>query len=481
MFNVLVNQILKPFARSTKGGIATYMALAMIPFVGIVGIGTDVARGFMVKSRLASAVDAAALAGGKAFFKPTRDEDVTMFFNANFPAGYMGAAVNGPNWIVDEAAETITVTASATLPTTFMKILERSDLTVKAEAEVTRQMQMLDVVLSIDMSGSMGNSAPGGGSRIAAARGAATDLVNILFGDDAEKELLTVGLVPWNGKVNVMTDKPNYDPDLTTSAFVPVYTNPLTGSAETEVFYANVSPVPLFSAPPDNWKGCVFSRFIDDDDPLSDADNLEGPAEVPLADWPAWEPVGPEGEPVSGWQKCDLSMGGECTPCLSHGITPLTNVKATILGEIGALLNPKGTTNITQGLGWAWRVLTPEAPFTEAVADPPYLRQQAVVLLSDGENYPGHGDGYKRTFGGGSDGREEMDARLLALAENMKADGIIIYVVQFANAGTGLQDLLQQVASGPVSPFYHYAPDANALKAVFHEVANHLSELRISK
>jgi hypothetical protein len=44
-----------------------------------------------------------------------------------------------------------------------------------------------------------------------------------------------------------------------------------------------------------------------------------------------------------------------------------------------------------------------------------------------------------------------------------------------------MQALLKQVASGPDSPFYHYAPDGDALTQVFKEVANHLSELRLSK
>ena len=68
-----------------------------------------------------------------------------------------------------------------------------------------------------------------------------------------------------------------------------------------------------------------------------------------------------------------------------------------------------------------------------------------------------------------------------ALVDNLKADGVILYVIQFANAGGALQTLLQGVASGPASPFYHYAPDAETLSQVFREVANHLSELRLSK
>jgi hypothetical protein len=120
-------------------------------------------------------------------------------------------------------------------------------------------------------------------------------------------------------------------------------------------------------------------------------------------------------------------------------------------------------------------------PFTEAVPDPEYDREQAIVLLTDGENFGGSGDGYKGTFGRGSDARPDMNDRLSALADNIKADGVIIYVIQFSNSGSQLQALLQTVASGPGSPYYFFAPDADTLQQVFRQIANHLSELRLSK
>ncbi len=196
----------------------------------------------------------------------------------------------------------------------------------------------------------------------------------------------------------------------------------------------------------------------------------------------AWQPVGPEGEPVPGSARCALAIGtSECRPTLSHGITPLQNQKQVIQDAVNALTRPTGVTNIPAGLGWAWRVLKPPTPFTEAIPDPEYNREQAIVLLTDGENFGGSGDGYKATFGYGASARPDMNARLLALADAIKADGVIVYIVQFAYAGTSLQTLLQTAASGPDSPYYYFAPDATTLQQVFREVANHLSELRLSK
>ncbi|MPY70829.1 MAG: hypothetical protein GEU92_12150 [Alphaproteobacteria bacterium] len=104
----------------------------------------------------------------------------------------------------------------------------------------------------------------------------------------------------------------------------------------------------------------------------------------------------------------------------------------------------------------------------------------SIVPDAAGENYGESGDGYKGG-GIGSAARDEMNDRLRALAAAIKASGVIIYTTQFANSGGLLQALMREVATGPDSPYYHYAPDGEALRAVFREVANNLSELRLSK
>lgn len=467
--------------RDQSGGVLVLAGFAIVPLIGFIGIGTDTARGYLVRSHLSSALDAAALVGGRNFYTATRDDDIRKYFNANFPPNYLGSTVSGPLISVDETAGTIELSASVTVPTTFMSVFGFNEMTVATSAEVTRIQKALDVVLAVDMSGSMGGLTTGGVTRLQAARTAATDLVDILFGSSGTKDLLNIGLVPWNGKVNVTLNGAAFDPAATTTNVVPGFINPETGVAQSEVYFANNSPVPMLSPPVANWKGCAFSRYQDDVDDTNDADVFLPAATFGGTDWHAWQPIGPEGEPVSGGT-CSLSVNGnECGRCVSAGITPLNNAKQTTLDAIADLTTPTGTTNITQGLGWAWRVLKPEAPFTEAVANPTYLRQQAVVLLTDGENFAGNGDGYKTIFGYGNAGRPEMDARLLEIAANIKAEGVLVYVIQFANNGTSLQALLQQVASSPDTPYYHYAPDADTLKNIFREIANHLSKLRLSK
>ena len=307
-------------------------------------------------------------------------------------------------------------------------------------------------------------------------------MVDILFGPDEVKELLNIALVPWNGKVNAWLNGTTYDSGATTTQSVPSFINPLTSSAQSVVYYANNSPVQLLSAPSTDWKGCVFSRYIENAQSDDDADTLLYDHSSPVGDWVAWEPIGPEGEPVPGPAKCALSVDNqECRKCLTHGITPLQNTKSTIEAAINELTSPTGTTNITQGLGWGWRVLSPGAPFDEADPSPEGERRQVIVLLTDGENFAGPGDGYKAVWGHGYSGQDEMDARLLELAQNVKDAGIEIYAIQFFHSSGELADLMKAVATSPDPPYYHFAPNGAVLATVFQEVANHLSELRISK
>ena len=497
--------------RDQKGGMGMFMAVGMAAFVGFAGVSVDVMRGYLIQSRLSSALDAAGLAGARVMFSDTRDDDIQMYFNSNFPSGYLGANVSGPNFTVDANNEVITLTAEATINTTLMQALGFDTLTVSAVSEITRQTELLDVVLAIDMSGSMGNEISAGVDRIDAARDAALELVDILYGTDGLAPLLKIGLVPWNGKVNVTMNGTGFDPALTQTVNVPNFTNPITGGSQSDVFTVNNSPVPLLSAPPaaepytdidgdgkkDSWepytdsngngrwdaawRGCVFARFTDDAF-TNDADMTIGPITgVGGADWPAWEVIGPEGEPYSGSARCPMAVDNhECTRCLSHGVTPLQTTKQGIVDAIDELTSPTGTTNILGGLAWAWRVLVPTAPFTEADPNPQGQRTQAIVLLTDGEYYGGSGDAYKTAFGYGTAAQPEAEARLRSMATVIKDSGIVIYTIQFANTSGDLADLMKDVASGPDSPFYHPAPTAEELRQVFKEVANDLSQLRVS-
>ena len=76
---------LQTLARDQRGTVMAIVGLAIIPLFAAIGLAIDGSRGYLAQSRLWSAVDAAALAGGRVYTSATRDDDVRMYFETNFP------------------------------------------------------------------------------------------------------------------------------------------------------------------------------------------------------------------------------------------------------------------------------------------------------------------------------------------------------------------------------------------------------------
>ncbi len=333
------------FLRDRRGATYVVVAILSIPLIGFLGLSADGGRAYLIKARLSTSVDAAALAGAKNAWNGAYGDDVTKYFNSNFPPGYLGATPIGPTYSRTTTAdgyEVVKVSASAAMPTSFMHLFGVDTITVSAESEATRKTVAMDVVLSMDMSGSMA-SWVNGTQKIAAARDAAKTLVNILYGSQETNSLLKVGLVPWNGNVNVLLDisgsKPisEWDPSLTTKKSVAAFTNPIDGQVQDYVWQINNSPVRLLFKPDSGWKGCVYARYKDDADTTNDADDDLG--YVDDKGWKGWEPRIYNGK-TCGWS---------CTPCLEHGITPLNQSKTQTLAAIDRLQTPTGNTDLPQG------------------------------------------------------------------------------------------------------------------------------------
>ena len=343
-----------------------------------------------------------------------------------------------------------------------MRLFGFDQLTVASATEVTRRTVSMDVVLSMDMSGSMNSSDGAGSSRIAAARRSAHAMVDILYGTDTTKPHLKMALVPWNGKVNITENGLGFVPGAGMLLPTVPFVNPHTGAAQSEVYLPDATPVPLLAEPANGWGGCVFARYLPDG-VANDADHLLGAASVGATEWPAWRHI--------------PGNGG----CLSHGVTRLSNNRSDITNAIDQLTNPKSTTNIAQGLVWAWRVVTPGEPFDDAEPFPTGDHKRAIVLMTDGAQTGTGGDGYNAAFGNGSRARSGMDDRLRAVASNIKSQGVLIYTIQFYHSSGPLRALMQEIATEPAAPYYHFAPDGAALELVFEEIANDLSELRVSR
>jgi Flp pilus assembly protein TadG len=445
------------FLRGESGAIAIYFGLSCIVFIGVAGLAVDAARGYLVKARLSEAIDAAALAGGKALQTANDPQnnkvkaDALAFFNANFPNGAMGANVVAPTVTIDQNKTKVTVSSSASIPTTLMKVLGFQEMNMVAAATVARAQSGLDVVFSFDISGSMCDPC----SKLDALKSNATALVDSLYKpftqggqvqtvnvNGVDYSLLNIGVVPWTSKVNVRT-YPATSNGTITGPFGGSFTNP-TGRRYPDsapnatlpgTYKAANSEVPLLLNPssgtqvPGGWRGCVYARFTDNSNQNDDYDTTLGTDST----WPGWEPIptnegessgtcyatywnddrdvpwwlGGNQKPTHGWPDDPTPRNDDsCDECPTIGILPLpgTMTAAKDASRVKNMINALetfGATDAPQGLFWAWEVLMPGAPFDQAKVNPPFQRAQAIVLMTDGENQGSNGDAYHGWFGHG--------------------------------------------------------------------------------
>ena len=206
--------------RSGQDGFALmYMAAALTLFCLVTGLAVDSGRAYVVKAQLTKAVDGAALAAARNLNTGNPRNEAAKIFSANFPAGYFGTTSVTPTSdasfftstvVPSSGVNIVTVTATAVLPTTFMRLGGFNEVNVSSTGEAQRRL--VDLSLVLDVSGSIG-------AQWGAVRDAARTFVNsfdqtqdrlslIFFGDNAK----VVDAMPSGrgfNKTGMMADIPN--------------------------------------------------------------------------------------------------------------------------------------------------------------------------------------------------------------------------------------------------------------------------------
>jgi Flp pilus assembly protein TadG len=149
---------------SEKGIALVYLAVTLTCLLLFAGLAVDTGRSWVVKAQLSKAVDAAALGSARNLGSADPKGEATKIFLANFPSGFGGSAAGDPTSAAGffalatdnvTAKTVITVTASADVPTTFMKLGNFDLVTVSALGQATRRM--VDLSLVLDVSSSIGS------------------------------------------------------------------------------------------------------------------------------------------------------------------------------------------------------------------------------------------------------------------------------------------------------------------------------------
>lgn len=510
-------KFIRDFARSESGMTLPLLAVSMVAITGMTGLAVDVGRMQLVQSKLQFSLDAAGLAGGSTVSTTSLNSEVSKYLNVNFN-GYLGSTLTGTNVSVDSTNTIITLSATATLPSTFMSVLGVNTLTVNANSQISRAVTGLELVMVLDNTGSMSASAGGGVSKIQALQTAANSLLTTLFNGQATSTngKLWVGIVPFSQTVNIGTGHPTW---------------------MNTTYDATISSMPLATGPgwgPTSWGGCVDARNTNNEDITDDppsttnvntlfdayywtSDNLnkDGVANAAYNDWaiPVYKHC-KGGSCTTVTNTCSTSNGYTCTltsyqyaspinttnagPNLlcPQQVTPMTNDSTVLTTAINAM-TPEGDTLINQGLQWGWNMISPRwqglwgGTMSANNLPLPYNTpgmNKAIVLLTDGENtidntahgaYWFVGDNWLGTTNSNT-GITDLNNRTLALCTAMKAQGIYIYTIALGTSTTPTSlALLQNCATAP--NYYFNSPSTTQLAAIFSAIGDSLSNLRVSQ
>ena len=179
-------------ARREKGMAVIVTAITLLMLIPMMGLAVDGGMAFIVKARLGTALDAAALASGRGLLTGTSQSDAAAnattaaqeFYSGNFPSGYMntsyvtqtacggtsqstcvGQPTGGYESCTTNVCATfapnssgllvITVTATVSNPTYFMRWIGVNSLNITGVGQATRPN--LAIVLVLDKSSSMGS------------------------------------------------------------------------------------------------------------------------------------------------------------------------------------------------------------------------------------------------------------------------------------------------------------------------------------
>lgn len=478
---------LRRFAREERGNAAVVFALVLLPLLASTGLALDSLLAFTVQERLQRSVDAAGLAAGSTPDPINIVADARAYFRANFDAAPGLATAADPTVQVSTDATEITVTASATMPTRFMRLFGQDSVTVNARSVIERENREMELALVLDNTGSMKDN-----GKFAAMRNAALELVNTIYRDQDQHSNLLVAVVPYVATVNIGNQHASWlEP---TDRVFKVH-DP--SDPTDDPFYPS----------PQGWKGCVMARpspYDETDDPPSvkrfnsyywadssdnEFDPLRNPAAKELGN------ILSNSEELYG---PNLSCG---TP-----ISPLMQNRQDVRAALNAMQwwNLGGTAG-NLGLAWGWRTLSPSwrglwGGLTPNNRPLDYNRpgaQKVVVMLTDGANQPNtrsgqpggsdftaygrlHDSTYAGPNGSHSAGINFLNQKQARICTTMKQRGIVIYTITFGPSVTAAtRDLYSACASSTAN--YFHAPSNTAVRTAFQTIAVQLNNLRVKR
>lgn len=187
---------IRRFLRNDNGSMAVFSLFVFFAMLLTGGLAVDMMRHENERIRMQNTADRAVLAATmlrENVSEATPLQIVTAYFAAEGLEAQLAGRVTVAS--DDESGRTVTVFPAATVPTLFMNMLGIEDFSIVTPAQATETLgggAQIELVMVLDVSGSMGGS-----NKIGAMRTAAADLATSLLTDNENGEV-AITIVPYD-------------------------------------------------------------------------------------------------------------------------------------------------------------------------------------------------------------------------------------------------------------------------------------------
>jgi Flp pilus assembly protein TadG len=465
---------LRAFSAESGGNVMMLFALATIPLVAFVGAAVDYSRGNSDKAAMQAALDATALMLSKTAGTLTQQQinnQATTYFNALFTRKDVSNLMVEANYTSSNSQ--IMLTASGTVPTTFMRAIGKSYMDISTSTTVTWGNSRLRIALVLDNTGSMADA-----GKITALKTATNNLLTQLQGAVSQNGDVYVSIIPFVKDVNVgpandtanwidWTDWDNQNGTCTGATASDEYhcgkcSNTTYKTGSTCKAAGKVWTPKIWTPHNHNtWNGCVTDR------------GLAGTADAPSAGPSPLNTDTNVTAPIVAVVDT-LIPAEQYSPCPQAAMA-LSYNWAGMTTEVNNM-TPGGNTNQAVGLELGWMSLVGGGPFPPPPPmDPNYKYQQVIILLTDGLN----------TQDRWYTDQASIDNRQQMTCNNINAAKITLYTVQVNTDGEATSTLLQNCAGSPGtypdSKKFFLLTSANEIITTFQQIGTALTSLRVAK
>ncbi len=430
-------RLLRKFAEDRSGNFSLMFAAGSISIMLAAGFAIDFGRLSTSNSTSANAVDAAILAAARDLMLGRIEADEAYDFVKAYLEGTLGVDI-GPDkeyqithFSIDTVNEKISVDLTRDMPMTFMALAGKKTQTNTASGSALYGIDTTEVVMTFDVTGSMG------GRKINDLKTAATSGIADLLGGSAANGKLRVAMVPYAEGVN-------------------------TGPLYQTVFVENED---TSGAPP-----------------VDDPSAIPGGEGSAAADNCSTERKGQGQFTDDSPRKGKINRDFRLRRCPASPLIPLSANASMLQDAVGDMTTGGGTGGHI-GIQWAWYLMSPKwADYLPAGSKPADYGgdvRKFAVLMTDGEfnvayaGVPKDSSQYRQA-------RKSM-AKARKLCGNMKNKGIEIFTIGFALNNRDAKELMRDCASTDTDEitYYHQAGNGDELRRIYKDIAVSIKQLRL--